>query len=100
MKSLKFITLIFIASFTLSGCASNSLCKSAYDVVEGTFDNYNDRQERARKDLSRPNADKFNDQDLAAGILNAGIRGIAGLFESNSKANTRSNSFSSECPRT
>ena len=100
MKSHRLIGLILVIFFTLSGCASNSFCKSAYDIVDGTVDNYADRQERESRDINRLNDDRFKDQDLVAGLLTAGIRGVARLFESNSKKKTTSTLGNSQCPRT
>lgn len=93
MKLYNLLTVIFVASLTLSGCASNSLCHAAFDVAEGTLDNYADRQERESRDLYRLNDDKFKDEDLAFGALTAGIRGIARLFTSDSKSDS-----GSKCP--
>lgn len=82
MKSYKMLSTVFIASLTLSGCASNSMCHVAFDVTEGAMDNYDKRQERERRDPYTMSDGKFKDEDLAVGALTAGIRGIARLFQS------------------
>ena len=89
MKSYKLMRVIsvsiFIASLTLSGCASNSLCHAAYDVTEGAVNNYDSRQERESRDPFTVSDGKFKDEDLVTGVLFAGLSGISRLFSSDSE---------------
>ena len=93
MKSYKLMTVIFVASLTLTGCASNSLCNTAFDVAEGALDNYDARQKRESRDPYTLGDGKFKDEDLAMGALYAGLSGISRLFSSESK-----NSSDAKCP--
>ena len=78
------IIIVLLLTLSFGGCASTSDRGPVLDFVDGAESNHLKRQERqsARGDVPD---NKFKEEDAVAGVFNALLQGLVGIFSSDEK---------------